>query len=87
MFQRQRMFLEGRMAVGHGRMARIAGLRRKTEISHPQIAQLREPQIYVTARLLHVAGMQRQQQEQCQACRSKQQVLQGSTHNNFQQVN
>lgn len=40
MFQRQGMLLKRSMAVSHGRVAGVAGLRRKTKISHVQVLQL-----------------------------------------------
>jgi hypothetical protein len=66
------MFLKGGVAVSHGRVTGIAGLRRKTKISHVQVLQL----FYRTALvLLRITGMQRQRQEDCQKDGSKQQEL------------
>lgn len=76
MFQRQGMLLKGGVAVGHRRMAGVAGLRRKTEIRNLQIPQLRRLQVRITTTLqLLMAGMQRQQQKNGQACCCDKQIL------------
>ena len=64
MFQRQRVFLEGGMAIGHSRMASVAGFRGKAEVRNMQVSQLRFMLSVVAIKALPgVTGMQRQQQE------------------------
>lgn len=64
MFQRQRVFLEGGMTVGHRRMASVAGFRGKAKIRNMQILQLCVTLPVVSGNALPgVAGMQRQQKK------------------------
>lgn len=76
MFQRQRMFLKRRVAIGHGRMAGVAGLGRETEIRHVEPLKFGTLRSRGSARaFLGMAGMQREQQEDDQVCCSEQQEL------------
>lgn len=77
MFQRQGMILKGCMAVGHGRVAGVAGFRRKTEIRHVQAPQLETRRFRPAGRqVLRMPGMQRQQEKKHQAGSDEQQKLQ-----------
>lgn len=61
MFKRQRMFLKSGVANGHGRVAGVAGLSCKTEISNVQAPQLCRLRPRCRFRLqLFMTGMQRQ---------------------------
>ena len=64
MFQRQRVLLEGGVAVGHRRMPGVAGFRGKAEIRNMQVLQPRFMLPVVSSNAVPgVTGMQRQQQE------------------------
>lgn len=77
MFQRQRMILKGCVTVSHGRMAGVAGFCRKTEVRHAQVPQVESLQLYFPlCTTLRLSCMQRQQQEESQACSDKQEKLQ-----------
>lgn len=76
MFKRQRMFLKSGVAIGHSRVAGVAGLRCKAEISNVQAPQLRRLRFHNRFReMLLVAGMQRQRQKSSQSYGNKQQEL------------
>lgn len=61
MFKRQRMILKSGVAIGHGRVAGVAGLSGKTEISNVQAPQLFRLRPHCSFReLLLVTGVQGQ---------------------------
>lgn len=76
MFKRQRMILKSGVAIGHGRVAGVAGLCCYTEISNVQALQLCRLRPHGHFRLqLPMTGMQRQRQKNSQGCCGEQQEL------------
>jgi hypothetical protein len=76
MFQRQGMFLKWGVAVGQGRVAGVAGFRRKTEIGQLQILQLADlSPLCSFCTLLGMVGVKRQQEKGCQSDGREQEEL------------